>query len=590
MPEVILSDEQKEFLKSSGKVVLSACPGSGKTHVVAQMMIDKMKNWNNPHQGIAVLSFTNIASKEITEQTMKLIPGGFEIRYPHYVGTLDSFINNFIVLRFGYLLLSSMRRPTILMSEDLSKKRNWPQICHKQGCVNSFLDFRWGSDGNLYKRNKLVMCEYNKSQKKLPCFLLKRNLSKKGLFFQGDVPALAYFLFNRYPHIIDVITKRFPIIILDEAQDTSKEQMAVLDSLSSGSMQSIYLVGDADQSIYEWRDATPECFIEKIKDPTWNDLYLTENFRSSQLICNATKSFSMMFHHKVPSIAKGEYSSFTQKPVLIIYDHQNKELAKEALLNRFFSLCEKCDISVSPESTAIVTRSRVNKETNIVNLWKSIEIEFFAQSAYEFQKGSRKKAYDLCEKSVFSLCIGELETIVGSINTEIESKIPYTLWRHKILRFLTNLPSIDLPIGEWVKSLSTTLEELLSNVGLSIRKDKPIIKIIKIKTLDKTNPEFKYIPLEKFFENKNQDKYTHSSVHGVKGQTYDALMLVIEGTKGKTLTPSFLQRGDINSELMRIAYVAMTRPRKLLVVSMPGKKDNKEYTRFPKKDWDYEYI
>ena len=48
--------------------------------------------------------------------------------------------------------------------------------------------------------------------------------------------------------------------------------------------------------------------------------------------------------------------------------------------------------------------------------------------------------------------------------------------------------------------------------------------------------------------------------------------------------------GDLEDELMRIAYVAMTRPRRLLMIAMPENKKMKEYKRFPVDKWDYEYI
>lgn len=51
-----------------------------------------------------------------------------------------------------------------------------------------------------------------------------------------------------------------------------------------------------------------------------------------------------------------------------------------------------------------------------------------------------------------------------------------------------------------------------------------------------------------------------------------------------------MNSGDLDTELMRIAYVAMTRPRKLLVVSMPNAKNKKEYERLPKTEWNYDYI
>ncbi|MBN1191528.1 MAG: hypothetical protein JXA46_17360 [Dehalococcoidales bacterium] len=91
-------------------------------------------------------------------------------------------------------------------------------------------------------------------------------------------------------------------------------------------------------------------------------------------------------------------------------------------------------------------------------------------------------------------------------------------------------------------------------------------------------------------KHKNYTNHTLSSIHGVKGETYDAILLLIESRTGKTLTPSFLNTGNLGLELMRIAYVAMTRPRKLLAVAMPNIKSTKDYGRFPKANWDYEYM
>lgn len=87
------------------------------------------------------------------------------------------------------------------------------------------------------------------------------------------------------------IAERFPIIIVDEVQDTSENQMAVFDLLSESGIKSMSLVGDPDQSIYEWRNANPECFNQKLEDSRWKTIELTGNFRSSQKLCNVTSFF-----------------------------------------------------------------------------------------------------------------------------------------------------------------------------------------------------------------------------------------------------------------------------------------------------------
>ena len=153
-----LTTEQIAFLKSSGKVVLHACPGSGKTTVVAMKLIDYLQHWTRPHQGIAVLSFTNVASNEINRQAIKLLPKGFSVDNPHFVGTLDSFIDSFIFLRFGYLLLDSPKRPIITSPDIINSYQYWKKECYTN-CLSRIEDFRWNSKGILTKNGDEINCK-----------------------------------------------------------------------------------------------------------------------------------------------------------------------------------------------------------------------------------------------------------------------------------------------------------------------------------------------------------------------------------------------------------------------------------------------
>ena len=42
-----ITDEQEKFLKAEGKVVVKACPGSGKTYIVAHKLLSYIDNWKN---------------------------------------------------------------------------------------------------------------------------------------------------------------------------------------------------------------------------------------------------------------------------------------------------------------------------------------------------------------------------------------------------------------------------------------------------------------------------------------------------------------------------------------------------------------
>lgn len=579
MPD--FTTEQIAFLKSSGKVVLHACPGSGKTTVVAQKMIDYLQHWSRPHQGIAVLSFTNVASDEIDRQAAEILPKGYSIDTTHFVGTLDSFIDNYIFLRFGYLILESPKRPIITSPDIINSYKYWRGECYKK-CLTRIGDFRWSSNGILTINGSPITCE-GKGQFGPPCVQFKKRLLKKGIFFQDEVAGLACILLERYPEVAKCIASRFPVIILDEAQDTSQEQMQILDLLCAAGLESIYIIGDPDQSIYEWRNANPESFLEKMHDSDWTQLFLTKNFRSSQLICNATHVFSDIYKDKAANIASGSCAAYTKKPTLFLY---KKDTTEESIIQRFEEECAACNITISPDKVAVVKRGRIHADKCVRDLWKTTETELLARASYEWMSGNRRKAFSYCEKALFQLTIKESKDIDISIEHEISKIMQYSQWRQFVIETLISLPSAMERCDQWVTNCKSVLSETLVGHNMTLLNGASIADAIKIKTRDKDITNFRKEPIKKYFEVKSQYKYTYSSVHGVKGETFDALLLLIQGTRGNTLTPAFLVNGETDTELMRIAYVAMTRPRKLLVIAMP-KSVVKLSIRFPQNVWDY---
>lgn len=579
-----LTEEQQIFMKSQGKNILCACPGSGKTYLVAIKVISYLEQSKLKHQGLAVLSFTNVASNEIMGQVEQLTGVSAKIRYPHFIGTVDSFINSYIVLQYGYLYNENSLRPQIAL-HDLWKFpfKYWRTECHQKRCTESIEDFYYGVDDTLYKNHKAVMCKPNKGQKIPPCAQYKKIFEKKGIIFQSEVSSFAYRILKENPNIAKAIASRFPVILIDEAQDTSEEQMAVFDLLFSAGVNSAFLVGDPDQSIYEWRNATPKCFLDKMDDESWKTLFLTANFRNSQNICNASMHFSQSLEGILPNNAKGCSADEIQKPILLLYA---PEIEQSKIYEFFIEKCLEMNISIVPEMVAIVTRGRVYSDSDITGLWKSQEIEMFARSAYEWNFGSKKRAFALCEHAIYSMIIGELVN-EHLIHDNVNNVVPYDTWKLKIIDILVSYPSLDITLSSWIEQFRCVLSQELKSINLAPRKGKEIVTIVKIKSRDTKQKDFKDKPIIIYLEKKIKEGYTRSSVHGVKGETYEALLLYVQSQKGNTLTPSFLNKGSLKKELMRIAYVAMTRPRRLLIVAMPSRVTKVEYARFSKDKWDY---
>ena len=581
-----LTCEQTLFLEAEGKVVVRACPGSGKTYSVASKLLSYVDNWNNYHQGVAVLSFTNVASEEIYKKAFSLNKGIGKLDYPHYIGTVDSFINEFIVLRYGYLKTHDKVRPLTALNDNWKLPyRYWRTECYRKGCVDNIEKFQWGIDNKFYKDKEVINCELHGKSQLLPCQQYKLMLMKKNVIFQNEVASFTYRLLKEYPMIAAAIVERFPIIIIDEAQDTSEEQMAVFDVLTEAGVKSLFLVGDPDQAIYEWRNASPECFKKKIGADSWKCIELTGNFRSSQHICNATSWFSATLQGQRVNNAVGDYKDESQKPILLLTNGNTET----EVIDYFLEKCRSMEIEIKSNKVAVLTRGRIHSDTDIKDLWKSREMELVAKAAYEWKCGSRKKACSDMSKASYRLLIGE-EVDDYLISKKIGEYTDGDNWKDFIIDIFCGLPDIDLGIAEWVKQFIELYSNILEKYKFQVAEGINIKDILKIKTKDRSNPAFKEIPLKKYFEKKTNGDYTRSSIHGVKGETYDAVLIYIKKQTGKTLTSKFLMEGDLDDELMRIAYVAMTRPRRLLMIAMPENKKLKEYKRFSIDKWDYEYI
>lgn len=582
-----MTPEQNKFLDVEGKVVLCACPGSGKTFIIARKLLKYIQSWEYAHSGVAVISFTNVASQEIDKQTRELMIDGYKIEYPHFIGTIDSFIDSFLLLRFGYLMQSSNRKRPVILHENYSEILFYSKNreCHQRGCISNPFRFRWTADGKLLRNGKEIDCSIMNPK---PCLEFKKAMIKKGFITQTEATALSYRLLKKYPQIVDAIIHRFPVIMIDEAQDTSEEQMAIIDLLTNAGIKTMILVGDSDQSIYEWRDATPECFIRKRDAVDWKTMWLTTNFRSSQLICNATHNFSHSLHNQSPSNADGDYAQYLQMPILLQY---SEKIDKGTLIGKFKEYCSENKIAFSSSNVAVLTRAKIHKGIDIDGLWKSPEVETLAKASYEWYLGSRSKAFSLCEKVLYSFTIGDVGTARHEWKQYVENNVPYEDWRKYVVKLLISLPNPNLVLSNWIKEMLSALNKIFQDGSiLTIRQEIILKDKIKIKSRDKENPTFQSIPLRNFIEKKDHGDITMSSVHGVKGETYDAIMLIVEGTQGNTLTPSILESAELDSELIRIAYVAMTRPRKLLVVAMPIVKSKKSYKRFSSDKWRYEQL
>lgn len=260
--DCIFDPEQVRFLKSTSSCSLHACPGSGKTTLLVAKLAILARKWGYRDRGILVLSHTNVARGEVEQRLVKEPRSSRLLGYPHFIGTIQSFVDRFIAI--PYLRAHGVSEPRV--DDDLFADRATSIFFARSGwqsygTARSYLG-RQRDEG----RSTVATLHYSGAGLRLATeagrlpgpdkpttqqlSALKMRLSKEGIFRFSDMFAFAAEALNKYEFLRSGLQRRFPWIFVDEMQDTSREQDALLDSIFGGSACVFYRIGDKNQAIF----------------------------------------------------------------------------------------------------------------------------------------------------------------------------------------------------------------------------------------------------------------------------------------------------------------------------------------------------
>ena len=96
----------------------------------------------------------------------------------------------------------------------------------------------------------------------------------------------------RYSALADELAKSYREILVDEYQDSNLVQEYIVRALSQERFgkPNVFQVGDVKQSIYRFRMARPELFLEKYHDESYPKIFLRKNFRSDEGVLSAVNT------------------------------------------------------------------------------------------------------------------------------------------------------------------------------------------------------------------------------------------------------------------------------------------------------------
>jgi superfamily I DNA/RNA helicase len=338
--------------------------------------------------------------------------------------------------------------------------------------------------------------------------------------------------------------------------------MDIIHALSMAGIEQILLVGDPDQSIYEWNKAEPSLLIELRQ--AWNpdQLELSENWRSSQHICDFTFRLSSL--PAAATATNAAVSAFASLPIVIGYDDANIAqlgVAYLDLLNTHLGNggWKSNEVAILVRSATLLRTLAEEGNVTDESPWTSPHTERLCRTRVLVEAGEMKRAFAQAEKVVAGVLRGEANPSHDLV-AEVAASHGLLKWRELVASVMLSLPKSSLGLGEWIEKAQTVLKS-------RFRDKAPTLKV---------KQACKQIAMKAFYAKERKCETAQGipvrTIHAVKGATLDSVMVVLK-TKGTGRTYKKLLEENVSltdDEELRIAYVGLTRPQRLVVLAVPN--------------------
>jgi DNA helicase-2/ATP-dependent DNA helicase PcrA len=575
------SAESEAYLNARGKIVLNACPGSGKTTCIIRklpLLESECKVAHGDYAGIICLSFTNVAKNEILQRYRAVY--GFGLKYPHDVSTIDSFINHYITLPYYNLLNTTFPRPNIVDQASVIDKLIKTTFESKGKVIETI-----ASPANKFKTNQNTPL-YRSYAPSSICIDVHGEFSfngkmpnpinvdpdtfqkygaavfnwklKNGFITSLDSAYLALEILKRHPQIGRWLVKRFPYILIDEAQDNSEIQHAIFDKLLGLGLENLELIGDPYQSLYEWRDAKPQLFAAKFNNSEWYGLLLTDNRRSVQRIIDFFSIVRCSGDLRINSL---NVEDDNLKIVIYKYSESNMRL----IVENFESRC----IERGFKNNHIVVRGKklLHKmvgEGSEVAPWKNVFPYKILEIKHLFELGATKEAVNELRKLFLDILhpdmrYPEMQMLVKEFKGDI-------LVNSRLYQYLHHIPGTNQSLLSWSEACNRSLIEHFEIDVLHLFEFKAKINGYRMADL-------KNQLVDAYFNKPatNNHNIPVSTIHQIKGATLDALLYFVDETgSGESVgINSFVSSSTFPDEKQRMIYVACSRPKQFLALGVP---------------------
>ncbi len=300
-----------------GPVLVVAGAGSGKTRVLTRRVAYLIDHFEVSPFAILAITFTNKAADEMKERVGALVG---PVARQMWVSTFHSACVRILRTHADLLGMTrsfsiydqadAVRLVTYVQRDlDIDTKRLPPRSVHARisTAKNEMVGVEQFTEAAGVITERKIADVYREYQSRL---------QRAGAMDFDDLLLRAVELFRAHPDVLDQYRRRFEHILVDEYQDTNKVQNELVLQLG-GSHRNVFVVGDSDQSIYQFRGADLRNILEfENVFPDTTVIVLEQNYRSTQTILDAANSVIAQNFGRQP---KELWSEVGEGPAIVCY-------------------------------------------------------------------------------------------------------------------------------------------------------------------------------------------------------------------------------------------------------------------------------
>lgn len=542
-----LTTLQEILVGAAGNCLVTACPGAGKTLTLGARTARLIRDGKK----VALTSYTNVGANELEAASVSF---GESVITSGFAGTLNQFLTRYILRPFGHLVMGCQTTPSVAL-----KPPDSPFSFGGTTLSPNAFNFM-SSDTLKFSGRRPPKYRYQPDEFLEDTFeevlLHKQMQARAGVVSAGDSMYWVCEVLKAHPEVAESVAQRFDELIVDEAQDTSALQMSAIDSLKTAGLKSLLLVGDYDQSIYSFQGARPQASENVAIKHKLERMPITENHRSSQIICN----LAGRLRGSTPDRAVGRHRSVAIQPQLILY---NEDLASD-LVESFGTTVQ--EIGCDPKRSAILAT-----RNDLVSKLQGFEAIPFGSSlaaAAPFIRISLMSEVGFSSADVKNATAELLSLLEVPAESEFRrsSSNEHILLRASLLSLSTLPVRSAMSVAEWQAMARDKLDAISAFVAQG-----------SLPLLSKEFPSsVSGRPLSDFISAPCVT-IPVSTIHGVKGKSLDAILLVGGQPRygdsdadvwGTHFARSNGRLGD-QQESARVLYVALTRAERYVSLAIP---------------------